>query len=388
MNIERAERLQKLPPYLFQELDRLRDQVRARGVDIIDLGVGDPDQPTPPHIIEALNAAAQDPRTHKYPAYSGLSRFREVAADWYKRRFDVDLIPNQEVITLIGSKEGLAHFPLAFVNPGDVVLTPSPAYPVYKGSTILAGGVPVEMPLRKENGFLPDLAAMDSALLQKAKVMVINYPNNPTAACADLEFYERVAALAKKHEIIVVSDAAYTEMAYDGYRPPSFMQVAGAREVGIEFHSLSKTYNMTGWRIGFAVGNAQLVAGLGQVKSQIDSGAFDAVQLAGITALTASQDCVAQMNQLYAGRREVLVKGLQGLGLEVERPKATFYVWCGVPAGQTSTDFCRKLLEEAGVVSTPGVGFGSAGEGYVRFALTVDEARLQEAVDRLAGLGL
>lgn len=388
MNIERAERLQKLPPYLFQELDRLRDQVRARGVDIIDLGVGDPDQPTPPHIIEALNAAAQDPRTHKYPAYSGLSRFREVAADWYKRRFDVDLIPNQEVITLIGSKEGLAHFPLAFVNPGDVVLTPSPAYPVYKGSTILAGGVPVEMPLRKENGFLPDLAAMDSALLQKAKVMVINYPNNPTAACADLEFYERVAALAKKHEIIVVSDAAYTEMAYDGYRPPSFMQVAGAREVGIEFHSLSKTYNMTGWRIGFAVGNAQLVAGLGQVKSQIDSGAFDAVQLAGITALTASQDCVAQMNKLYAGRREVLVKGLQGLGLEVERPKATFYVWCGVPAGQTSTDFCRKLLEEAGVVSTPGVGFGSAGEGYVRFALTVDEARLQEAVDRLAGLGL
>ncbi|ADK85238.1 LL-diaminopimelate aminotransferase [Desulfarculus baarsii DSM 2075] len=388
MNIERAERLQKLPPYLFQELDRLRDQVRARGVDIIDLGVGDPDQPTPPHIIEALNAAAQDPRTHKYPAYSGLSRFREVAADWYKRRFDVDLIPNQEVITLIGSKEGLAHFPLAFVNPGDVVLTPSPAYPVYKGSTILAGGVPVEMPLRKENGFLPDLAAMDPALLQKAKVMVINYPNNPTAACADLEFYERVAALAKKHEIIVVSDAAYTEMAYDGYRPPSFMQVAGAREVGIEFHSLSKTYNMTGWRIGFAVGNAQLVAGLGQVKSQIDSGAFDAVQLAGITALTASQDCVAQMNKLYAGRREVLVKGLQGLGLEVERPKATFYVWCGVPAGQTSTDFCRKLLEEAGVVSTPGVGFGSAGEGYVRFALTVDEARLQEAVDRLAGLGL
>jgi len=388
MNIERAERLQKLPPYLFQELDRLRDQVRARGVDIIDLGVGDPDQPTPPHIIEALNAAAQDPRTHKYPAYSGLSRFREVAADWYKRRFDVDLTPNQEVITLIGSKEGLAHFPLAFVNPGDVVLTPSPAYPVYKGSTILAGGVPVEMPLRKENGFLPDLAAMDPALLQKAKVMVINYPNNPTAACADLEFYERVAALAKKHEIIVVSDAAYTEMAYDGYRPPSFMQVAGAREVGIEFHSLSKTYNMTGWRIGFAVGNAQLVAGLGQVKSQIDSGAFDAVQLAGITALTASQDCVARMNQLYAGRRDVLVRGLQGLGLEVERPKATFYVWCGVPAGQTSTDFCRKLLEEAGVVSTPGVGFGSAGEGYVRFALTVDEARLQEAVDRLAGLGL
>lgn len=388
MNIQRADRLQKLPPYLFQELDRLRDEVKARGVDIIDLGVGDPDKPTPQHIIDSMAKAANNPATHKYPAYSGMSKFREVASDWYKRRFEVDLEPNKEVITLIGSKEGIAHFPLAFVNPGDVVLVPSPGYPVYKGSTILAGGEPIEMPLLKKNGFLPDLDGMDQALAQKAKVMIINYPNNPTAACADLEFYEKVVAFAKKNEIIVVSDAAYTEMGFDGYKPPSFMQVPGARDVGIEFHSLSKTYNMTGWRIGMAVGNSELIGGVGQVKSQIDSGAFDAVQWAGITALTESQQCVADMIALYTGRRDVLVSGLQKLGLEVENPKATFYVWCSTPGGISSTDLTKKLLQEAGVVTTPGNGFGDAGEGYIRFALTVDEARLQEAVDRLAGLGL
>ncbi len=388
MNIQRAERLRKLPPYLFQELDRLRDEVKARGVDIIDLGVGDPDKPTPQHIIDSLAKATNNPATHKYPAYSGMGKFREVAADWYKSRFDVDLVPSKEVITLIGSKEGIAHFPFAFVNPGDVVLVPSPAYPVYKGSTILAGGEPVDMPLLKKNGFLPDLDGIDPTLAQKAKVMVINYPNNPTAACADLEFYEKVVAFAKKYGIIVVSDAAYTEMGFDGYKPPSFMQVPGAKDVGIEFHSLSKTYNMTGWRIGMAVGNAELVGGLGQVKSQIDSGAFDAVQWAGITALTGSQQCVADMIKLYTGRRDVLVAGLQKLGLEVENPKATFYVWCSTPGGMSSTELTKKLLQEAGVVTTPGNGFGDSGEGFIRFALTVDEARLQEAVDRLAGLGL
>lgn len=388
MSFQRASRLLQLPPYLFKEIDRLRDQVRQRGVDIIDLGVGDPDQPTPQHVIDRLCQAAQDPATHKYPAYSGLSTFREVAAGWVAQRFGVKLDAASEVITLIGSKEGLAHFPLAFVNPGDVVLYPSPAYPVYYSSTIMAGGVPVAMPLLKQNGFLPDLEAIPAEVLAKAKVIIINYPNNPTAAVADLDFYKQVVAFAQRHGLMVVSDAAYTEMAYDGYRPPSFLEVEGAREVGIEFHSLSKTYNMTGWRLGFAVGNAELVAGLGQVKSQIDSGAFDAVQLAGITALTADQECVRQMSLRYQARRDVLVAGLRGLGLEVEPPKATFYVWCPCPKGLTSTQFTMRLLNEAGIVSTPGNGFGEPGEGYVRFALTVGRQRLQEAVERLQKLGL
>ncbi|MCB2226537.1 MAG: LL-diaminopimelate aminotransferase [Desulfarculaceae bacterium] len=386
--MQRAERLKLLPPYLFKEIDRLRDEVRSKGVDIIDLGVGDPDQPTPPHIIESLRQAAGDPSNHRYPAYSGLDHFRVSAAGWYKRRFGVDLVPASEVITLIGSKEGIAHFPVAFVNPGEVVLVPSPAYPVYAASTLLVGGVPVEMPLLKENGFLPDLKAIDPATAQAAKVMVVNYPNNPTAAVAKADFYKELVEFALKYNIIVVSDAAYTEMAFDGYRPMSFMEVDGAKEVGIEFHSLSKTYNMTGWRLGFAVGNSELVGGLGQVKSQIDSGAFDAVQLAGITALEADQSCLEDMRQMYTERRDVLVDGLQGLGFSVEKPKATFYVWCQVPKGVKSADFTMRLLSECGVVTTPGNGFGSAGEGYVRFALTQSKERMAEAVARLAKLEL
>jgi LL-diaminopimelate aminotransferase len=317
-----------------------------------------------------------------------MSRFRDTAAAWYSRRFGVELDPAAEVITLIGSKEGLAHFPLAFVNPGEVVLCPSPAYPVYRSSTIMAGGEPVEMPLLPENGFLPDLEAIDPEVLARAKVLIINYPNNPTAACAEVEFYEKVAAFARAHGLMVVSDAAYTEMAYDGYQPPSFLQAAGAREVGIEFHSLSKTYNMTGWRLGFAVGNRELVAGLGQVKSQIDSGAFDAVQVAGIAALEGDQGCVEEMRALYKGRRDVLVAGLQAAGLAVEPPRATFYVWCPCPQGLGSAEFTKRLLDECGIVSTPGVGFGQPGEGFVRFALTVSRERLSEAVERMQKLGL
>ncbi|MCG2766110.1 MAG: LL-diaminopimelate aminotransferase [Desulfarculaceae bacterium] len=388
MEIIRAQRLQQMPPYLFKEIDRLRDEVRSQGVDIIDLGVGDPDQPTPANIIERLTEAAKDPSTHKYPAYSGMNRFRASAAAWYQRRFGVDLVPATEVITLIGSKEGLAHFPFAFVNPGDVVLVPSPAYPVYSSSTIMAGGVPVEMPLTKENGFLPDLSAIDPATAKAAKIMVVNYPNNPTAAVADADFYQRLVEFALANDIIVVSDAAYTEMAFDGYQPLSFMQTPGAMEVGIEFHSLSKTYNMTGWRLGFAVGNAELVGGLGQVKSQIDSGAFDAVQIAGIEALEGDQSCVTEMRKLYTERRDVLVDGLKGLGLEVEKPKATFYVWCATPDGMKSAEFTKRLLSECGIVTTPGNGFGGPGEGYVRFALTVDKARMAEAIERMKKLEL
>ncbi len=386
MGFDRAERLKKLPPYLFQEIDRLRDEVRARGVDIIDLGVGDPDQPTPPHVIKKLQEACEDPATHRYPAYSGMNRFRDAAASWFERRFGLKLDPASQVITLIGSKEGLAHFPLAFINPGDVVLCPSPAYPVYSASTIMAGGEPYEVPLLKDNRFLPDLAAIPAEVLARAKVLIINYPNNPTAAVADLDFYRQVVAFAREHGLMVVSDAAYTEIAYDGYRPPSFLNAEGALEVGIEFHSLSKTYNMTGWRLGFAVGNAELVGGLGMVKSQIDSGAFDAVQIAGIAALEGDQKCVADMCALYQQRRDVLVKGLQGLGLAVEPPRATFYVWCPCPPGVTSAEFTKRLLNECGIVTTPGNGFGAPGEGFVRFALTVDKERLAEAMDRLAKL--
>jgi LL-diaminopimelate aminotransferase len=386
MGFDTAERLKKLPPYLFKEIDRLRDEVRSRGVDIIDLGVGDPDQPTPQHVITKLQEAAEDPATHRYPAYSGMNRFRDAAATWFEERFGIKLDPAKQVITLIGSKEGLAHFPFAFVNPGDVVLCPNPAYPVYNSSTYMVGGEPYQMPLLKENGFLPDLEAIPADVLKKAKVLIINYPNNPTAAVADVDYYTQVAAFAAKHGLMVVSDAAYTEMAYDGLKPPSFLNAPGGMDVGIEFHSLSKTYNMTGWRLGFAVGNAELVAGMGLVKSQIDSGAFDAVQIAGIAALEGDQKCVADMCKLYQERRDVLVNGLRGLGLAVEPPKATFYVWCPCPKGVKSAEFTMRLLNEAGIVSTPGNGFGAPGEGYVRFALTVDKKRLAEAVDRLSKL--
>lgn len=388
MEFQLASRLQKLPPYLFAELDRMRDEVIRQGVDVIDLGVGDPDTPTPQFVIDELCAAAQDPATHRYPAYSGMSNFRSAAAAWFEKRFGQKLDSAKEVITLIGSKEGIAHFPLAFVNPGEVVLCPSPAYPVYSSATIMAGGVPVEVPLTKENNFLPDLDAIDPEALKKAKLLIVNYPNNPTGACADLDFFARVVAFAKQHGLIVVSDAAYTEMAYDGYQPPSILQVEGAKEVAIEFHSLSKTFNMTGWRLGFAVGNPSLVAGLGKVKSQIDSGAFDAVQLAGIKALEDTSDFLPKLNAMYQARRDVLVSGLKGLGLAVEPCQATFYIWCTCPDGVSSADFCKRLLTECGVVCTPGNGFGGPGEGYVRFALTVDQARLKEAVERLAKLGL
>ena len=300
MNFATADRLSLLPPYLFAELDRMRDEVAAKGVDIIDLGVGDPDLPTPPFVIDAMKKALEDDSTHHYPAYTGMGKFREVAAGWLKKRFGLKLDPASEMITLIGSKEGLAHFPFAFLNPGDVLLAPSPAYPVYHNCTLLAGGVPYQMPLLKKNDFLQDLDAVPADVLKKAKVLVVNYPNNPTAACADLSYFEKVVAFAKEHGLILISDAAYTEMSFDGFNPPSILEVDGAKDVAIEFHSLSKTFNMTGWRIGFAAGNKSLVAGLGKVKSQIDSGAFNAVQEAGIAALldesTFCQSCASAIS--------------------------------------------------------------------------------------------
>jgi len=383
LRIEKAERLKRLPPYLFKELDRQKEEVRAKGVDIIDLGVGDPDLPTPPHIIEALKSAAQDHTNHRYPSYSGMVDFNAAVAEWYRGRFNVSLDIDSEVVTLIGSKEGIAHIPLALINPGDIALVASPGYPVYHIGTQFAGGEPYFMDLLKENSFLPDLESIPSEVVKRAKMMFINYPNNPTAAVATKEFFDSVVAFADKHDIIVCHDAAYSEMSYDGFKPMSFLEVDGAKSVGIEFHSLSKTYNMTGWRIGFAVGCADLVNALGQVKSNIDSGVFQAVQIAGVAALKGDQACVDQMCRTYQERRDILVGGLRSLGLSVEKPRATFYVWMDVPKGYSSAEFSSRLLSDAGIVTTPGNGFGSAGEGYIRMALTVAKERMKEVVERI-----
>jgi LL-diaminopimelate aminotransferase len=379
---EKAERLKRLPPYLFKEIDRKKAEVKARGVDIIDLGIGDPDLPTPAHIIEALQAAASSPGNHRYPSYSGMLEYRAAVAGWYKKRFNVDLDPEKEVLALIGSKEGLAHVPLAFINPGDIALVPSPAYPVYNTATIFAGGESFFMPLTGEKGFLPDLDRIPARVAQKARLLFLNYPNNPTAAVADEAFFERVVAFAKMHGILVCHDAAYSEIAYDGHRPPSFLQVKGAREVGIEFHSLSKTYNMTGWRIGFAVGNKEALEALGAVKSNVDSGVFQAVQLAGIQALNGDQSCVDHMIDVYTRRRNLMVQGLREAGFELDLPKASFYLWVKVPGGNTSAQVATRLLEN-GVVVTPGNGFGEPGEGYFRIALTRKRDRLAEALERI-----
>lgn len=383
-----SDRINRLPPYLFAAIDEAKAKIIAKGVDVIDLGVGDPDQPTPAHIVESMCQAVRDPSTHQYPSYTGLLEFRKAAAQWCKQTRGLDIDPVSETLTLIGSKEGVAHVPLAFINPGDVVLCPDPGYPVYKIGTQFAGGKEHIMPLLEENGFLPDLEAIPRDALSKAKLMFINYPNNPTSATADLKFFEEVVQFAREHNIVVVHDNAYSEMVYDGYQSPSFLSVDGAMDIGIELYSMSKTYNMTGWRLGFAVGNKALIAGFGKVKSNIDSGAFDAIQRAGITALTSSQQCVADMNRIYTERRNVLLKGLRELGLDVKPPKATFYVWARVPEGYDSMGFSKLLLENAGIVATPGVGFGQYGEGYIRFALTKTVPRMNEAVERMSKLKL
>lgn len=382
----RAQRLEQLPPYLFAELDRMKQEAIRQGMELIDLGVGDPDLPTPSHIVRRLQEAAADPWNHRYPSYEGMLRFRQAVADWCWRRFSIVLDPETEVLSLIGSKEGIGHLPLAFLNPGDVALIPDPGYPVYQAGVILAGGIPHPMPLLRENGFLPDFSAIPTEVLKKAKLLFLNYPNNPTAAVAPQGFFEEAVAFAKRHGIILAHDAAYSEIAFDGYLPQSLLAVEGAKEVAIEFHSLSKTYNMTGFRIGFAVGNAQILAGLGRVKTNLDSGVFQAVQEAGIEALQGPQDAVEGMRKVYQERRDVLVEGLLGLGYAVERPKASFYVWIGIPQGFTSAQFTAHLLSKAGIVTTPGVGFGHHGEGYIRAALTVDVSRMREAVERLKRL--
>ena len=383
VTIRKARRIDELPPYLFAEIDRRKREALSRGVDLIDLGIGDPDIPTPPLIVEKLMESASKPVNHRYPNSSGMAEFRAAVANWYKARFDVNLDPTKEVVSLIGSKEGIGNMAVAFVDPGDVVLVASPCYPVYHIGTAFNGGKNYFLPLKKENAFLPDLEAIPAEIARQAKLLWINYPNNPTAAVADKTFFERVVEFANKYNVIVCHDAAYTEMGYDGYRPMSFLQVEGARDVGIEFHSLSKTFNMTGWRIGMAVGNPELVTGLAQAKSNLDSGIFQAIQEAGIEALRLGDQIVEPSRKIYQERRDVLVEGLRAVGLDCEKPRATFYVWVSCPKGLSSAAFTTKLLEEAGVVTTPGNGFGDAGEGYVRFTVCVDKERLREVAERI-----
>ena len=385
--IEVATRIKTLPPYLFAAIDKMKQAAIARGVDIINLGIGDPDLPTPGPIVESLARAAKDPKHHQYPSYEGMLSFRKAVADWYHRRFGVTLDPADEVLTLIGSKEGIGHIHLAFIDPGDIVLVPSPGYPVYPVGTSFCGGVSHIMPLTKANGFLPDLEAIPKDVARKAKLMWLNSPNNPTSVVMTKAYFKRVVEFAREHHVIVCHDAAYSEIYYDGKRPASFMEVDGSKDVGVEFHSLSKTYNMTGWRLGFVVGNKDVLAGLGKVKSNLDSGVFEAVQAAGITALGLDDAVTDAIRKTYQERRDTLIPGLKKLGLEVEAPPAAFYVWVTVPNGYTSASFTAHLLEKAGIVTTPGNGLGAPGEGYIRMTVCTSKERLAEAVERIMKAG-
>ena len=386
MDFRRAKRLTELPPYLFIEIDKIKKAALAAGVDLIDLGVGDPDRPTPAPLLRALAQASRVPAYHQYPLGAGLPDFRQAAARWFARRFHARVDPATEVLALIGSKEGIGHLPLAFVNPGDRVLCPDPAYPVYNAGTTFCSGLPVTMPLFARNDFLPDLGAIPASALRRCRLMWLNYPNNPTAATAPLAFFKEAVRFCRRHGIILAHDMAYSEIYYDNQRPHSVLEVPGAKDVAIEFHSLSKTFNMTGWRVGFAVGRPELISALGAVKGNLDSGVVSAIQAMAIAALDAPPELTRGIRETYRARRDLFVPGLQRLGFDVRLPKASFYVWAKVPAGKTSSGFCRELLQSAGIVATPGNGFGDAGEGYFRMTITAPEARLRLALRRLETL--
>lgn len=384
VKFDKADRLKKLAPYLFVELDRAKKRLEQAGHSVIDLGVGDPDLPTPTLILNRLAEASAKPEHHRYPSTKGLARLRQAIAAWYERRFQVSLDPETEIVPLIGSKEGIAHLPLALTNPGDVVLVPDPGYPPYAGGALLAGAKPVFMPLEEANGFFPDLGGISQKAARSAKIMYLNYPNNPTSAVASAEQFTEAIELAKAYGITIAHDAAYSEVAYDGYQPISFLQTPEAKTVGVEFHSFSKTYNMTGWRIGWACGNSEVIAALTQLKTNMDSGVFEPIQEAAVAALEADQDAVlGEIRGTYQSRRDLLVDGLTAAGWPVARPKASLYVWTRVPTDETSMAFSARLLEKSHVLITPGVGFGASGEGYVRFSLTVATEQLKEAVERL-----
>lgn len=377
---ETSERLKKLPPYLFAEIDRKKKKLIAEGNDIIDFGIGDPDLPTPANIIEAMKKGIDNPAFHRYPLGKGTPKFRNAIAGFYKKNYDAVLNSDEEIAVLIGSKEGIAHFPWAFLNAGDISLVPEPCYPVYHIGTVLAEGTPFFMPLTEDNGFFPDLGKIPAGVLQKAKILFLNYPNNPTAAFATEDFLLDAIKFCKKNGIILVYDAAYSEIYFEG-KPVSFLSLPGAKEVGIEFNSLSKTYNMTGWRVGWACGRRELVAALAKIKENIDSGTFEAIQFAGIEALEGGQETVENLRSIYRGRRDALARGLRDAGFEVSAPEGTFYFWVKVEG--SSIECANYFLEKGGIVATPGIGFGPSGEGYLRFSFTIGEERIKQAAGRI-----
>ncbi|HMM07430.1 MAG TPA: LL-diaminopimelate aminotransferase [Clostridiales bacterium] len=380
---QEAKRMQSIPPYLFARIEKKIDELKSRGIDVISFGIGDPDLPTPDFIVEKMAEEIKNPANHQYPSSVGMLSFRQSVAQWYQKRFGVELDAKTEVVALIGSKEGIANINYCYVDPGDINLVPDPGYPVYGIGTMLAGGEPYYMPLKEENGYLPDFAAIPAEIAAKAKLMFLNYPNNPTGATATKEFFAEAVAFAKKYDIIICHDAAYSEVSYDGYVPPSFMEVEGAKDVGIEFNSVSKPFNMTGWRVGFAVGNAKVIETLGRYKSNVDSGAFQAVQYAAMQGLAQGDAAIGEMQQIYSRRRDVVVDVFNDLGWQLKKPQATFYIWAPVPKGYTSESFSEYVLEKTAVMLTPGNGYGPNGEGYFRISLTIAEDRVIEAAKRL-----
>lgn len=383
-----SERLEKIPPYLFAEIDRKIAEAKAKGIDIISLGIGDPDKPTLQPVVDEMHKAIDNPKNHDYPPYNGTEAFRKAACDWMKERFGVELDPDKEMLCNIGSKEAIAHVFFAFVDKGDYTLVPDPGYPVYHNATIFAGGTPFRMPLLEENGYLPDFDKIPEDVAKKSKIMFLNYPNNPTGAVADLEFFKKAVDFCKKYDILLCKDMAYSEMTYDGYKAPSVLQVEGAKDIAIEFYSHSKSYNMTGWRVGFVCGNADAVKALGTIKNNIDSGTFKAIQQAATAAFLVDKKYIEDLNNMYQQRRDAMEEGLRELGWDIKPSKATFYLWLPVPKGMTSEQFVTEMLEKAHVVVPPGNGYGTYGEGYFRIALTKDVDTIKECINRMKKAGI
>jgi LL-diaminopimelate aminotransferase len=378
-----TKRIQKIPPYLFAEIDKCKAEAAKKGIDIINLGIGDPDLPTPDYIIDAMSEAIRNSSTHDYPPYEGILEFRQSVADWYKHRFNVSLDPQKEVLSLIGSKEGIAHAFLTFLDPGDIAILPDPGYPAYQVNTIIAGGVPHLVPVSEANNYEVDFDKIDKDVVAKANLIFLNYPGNPTGAVASDAFFERAIAWAKKHNILICMDNAYSEVYFEGKKPRSILEFKGAKDVAIEFHTLSKTFNMTGWRLGMAVGNADAIQALGKIKTNMDSGVFKAIQWAGVEAFKHYDHFVSRQNAIYQHRRDIIVDGLNTLGWNLKKPQATFYIWAKVPKGISSKDFTMDLLNKTGILVVPGNGYGAGGEGYFRISITSKEDRLVEAIERL-----
>lgn len=383
-----SERLEKIPPYLFAEIDRKIAEAKAKGFDIISLGIGDPDKPTLQPVVDAMHKAIDNPKNHDYPPYNGTEQFRKGACEWMKKRFGVELDADKEMLCNIGSKEAIAHVFFAFVDKGDYTLVPDPGYPVYHNATIFAGGTPYHMPLLEENGYLPDFDKIPEDIAKKSKIMFLNYPNNPTGAVADLEFFKKAVDFCKKYDILLCQDMAYSEMTYDGYKAPSVLQVEGAKDVAIEFYSHSKSYNMTGWRVGFVCGNADAIKALGTIKNNIDSGTFKAIQEAATAAFTIDNKYIEDLNHMYQQRRDAAEEGLRELGWNIKPSKATFYLWLPVTRGMSSEEFVTAMLEKAHVVVPPGNGYGQYGEGYFRIALTKDVDTIKECIRRMKEAGI